>query len=97
MRRFTPVLLLFTLHVILPMPLRADETGSFMPDPASVKRFGPAYRFPQSGWIVVHIEGEPYERGYQHGQLLAPEIIGYLKCFAATQGHKNPTEAWNRT
>ena len=69
----------------------------FQPDPASVQRYGPAYRFPQAGWIVLHIEGEPYERGYQHGRLLAPEIAGYLRCFAALLGPKAPTEAWQHT
>src|SRR5207253_4768862 len=96
MRRFSFFFLL-SLSFFLPAPARADESGSFQPDPASVKRYGPAYRFPQSGWIVVHIEGEPYERGYQHGRLLAPEILGYLKCFATTQGPKNSAEAWKQT
>ena len=36
----------------------------FQPDPKSVQRYGPAYRYPQAGWIVLHIEGAPYERGY---------------------------------
>jgi hypothetical protein len=97
MRRFSVLFFLALSLSLLSTPVRADESGSFMPDPASVQRYGPAYRFPQSGWIVLHIEGEPYERGYQHGRLLAPEILGYLKCFAATQGSKNPTEAWKQT
>src|SRR5206468_2369283 len=73
---------------------RADD---FQPDPASVQRHGPAYRFPQAGWIVLHIEGQPYERGYQHGRLLAPEIAGYLRCFAAVLAPKSPTEGWQLT
>src|SRR5262249_18876713 len=44
--------------------------------------------------IVLHIEGEPYERGVQHGRLLAPEIAAHLRCFAATRSPKAPTEAW---
>jgi hypothetical protein len=75
-------------------PARAQD---FQPDPASVQRYGPAYRFPQAGWTVLHIEGEPYERGYQHGRLMAPEIAGYLRCFAAMLGSKAPTEAWQHT
>ena len=35
--------------------------ADFVPDPASVQREGPAYRYPQSGWIVVHVEGQPYD------------------------------------
>jgi hypothetical protein len=71
--------------------------ADFQPDPLSVQRYGPAYRYPQAGWIVLHIEGEPYERGYQHGRLLANEIAAYLRCSAAMRGHKAPAEAWNNT
>ena len=39
------------------------SSGSTAPDAATVERFGPAYRYPKSGWIVVHVEGQPYERG----------------------------------
>jgi hypothetical protein len=67
-----------------PNPARtgAVASHSYQPDPASVQRFGPAYRFPQAGWTVLHIEGEPYERGYQHGKLMSSEIAAHLKCFA---------------
>jgi hypothetical protein len=35
-----------------------------------------AFRKPsQNGWIFVHLEGKPGEIGYQHGFLLAPEIV----------------------
>jgi hypothetical protein len=71
--------------------------GEFRPDPASVERYGPAYRFPQAGWIVLHIEGAPYERGYQHGRLLAPEIAAYVRCFAAMLTPKAPADGWRST
>ena len=32
------------------------------------------FRYEKNGWIYVHIEGQPYERGFQHGYLLAKEI-----------------------
>ncbi len=64
------------------------------PDPASVRRYGPAYRYPQAGWIVLHIEGEPYDRGYQHGRLMAPEIADYLKTLAAKRSTSRPGEGW---
>ncbi len=66
----------------------------FHPDAAAVQRFGPAYRYPQAGWIVLHIEGEPYERGYQYGRLLAPEIADYVKALASYRSPKAPAEAW---
>ncbi len=71
--------------------------GDFHPDPASVQRFGQGYRYPQAGWIVLHIEGEPYERGVQHGRLLAPEIAANMRCFAAIQCSKSPSEGWKLT
>src|SRR5262249_11920462 len=71
--------------------------SEFSPDPRSVQRYGPAYRYPQAGWIVLHIEGKPYDRGYQHGYLMASEIVGYLKCFAAMQSPNAPGDGWNNT
>jgi len=76
---------------LLPVPAPASD---FEPDPRSVQRYGPAYRYPQAGWIVLHIEGEPYERGVQHGRLLAPEIAAHLRCFAAVLSPKSPTDGW---
>jgi hypothetical protein len=75
----------------------ASGSKDFQPDPRSVQRYGPAYRYPQAGWIVVHIEGEPYERGVQHGRLLAPEIAAHIRCFAATQSSKSPSDGWKQT
>jgi hypothetical protein len=85
MRPFRPVLLLAFLAVGA-----AAQAADFVPDPYSVQRHGPAYRFPQAGWIVLHVEGEPYDRGFQHGKLLAPEIASYIRCFAATQSARAP-------
>ena len=77
--------------------LHAAEPAPFKPDPKSVQWHGTAYRYPQAGWIVLHVEGQPYERGYQHGRLMAPEILGYLRCFAAIQSPKAPSEGWKNT
>jgi hypothetical protein len=68
--------------------------GEFVPDPATVQREGPAYRYPQAGWIVLHVEGEPYERGRQQGKLLWREIQKYIECFAMQQSSKSPEDAW---
>ena len=67
------------------------------PDPRTVVRYGPAYKYPQDGWIVLHIEGEPYERGYQHGRLMATEIAGYLKSLSYQQSTAAPADAWSLT
>ncbi len=62
-----------------------DEVSSDDEWPArdAVQTFGPAYRYPAAGWIYLHIEGKPYERGYQHGHLMAREIPEYLERCAA--------------
>lgn len=75
-----------------PTPNSAER--DFTPDPVSVRRYGPAYRYPQAGWIVLHIEGEPYERGYQHGQLLSREIQRYISDLASFRS-KTPADGWN--
>lgn len=66
----------------------------FRPDPASVQRLGAGYRYPQAGWTVLHIEGEPYERGYQHGRLMAPEIARFIEALAVYRSPKAPGDAW---
>jgi hypothetical protein len=92
---------LFILFLLLSLSsiARADvrPAADFKPDPRAVQRYGPAYRYPQDGWIVLHIEGEPYDRGVQHGRLLAPEIAAHVHCFAATQSSKDPAAAWRQT
>ncbi len=42
---------------------------------------------------VAH-RGRAYERGYQHGQLLAAEIVDFIKKRATCRSVKAPTEAW---
>jgi outer membrane protein assembly factor BamB len=37
------------------------------------------YRYNTHGWIYVHIEGDAYERGFQHGYLLADEIVDIIE------------------
>ena len=65
------------------------STAGDWPSREAVKTFGPAYRYPSAGWIYLHIEGEPYERGYQHGYLMAREIPEYMARCAADLG-SNP-------
>src|ERR1700747_110248 len=74
----------------------ADNSKSteFSPDPKSVQRYGPAYRYPQAGWIVLHIEGKPYERGYQHGRLMAPEIASFIRASARMISPTAPSDGW---
>src|SRR5262249_52561797 len=42
------------------------------------------HRFERHGWIYLHVEGGPKERGLQHGYLLAPEIAEGVRATRAT-------------
>ena len=75
-------------------PTSAAGALRFHPDPVSVQRYGSGYRYPQAGWTVLHIEGEPYERGFQHGRLMAPEIAGFIRELAQYRSTKAPADAW---
>src|SRR5262249_55409739 len=91
------ILLAFCTLLLPATVLAGAPTPDFQPDPKSVQRHGSGYRYRQAGWIVLHIEGEPYERGYQHGKLMAPEIAAFVRCFAAQQSSKAPADAWRLT
>ncbi|RPI88876.1 MAG: hypothetical protein EHM42_03995 [Planctomycetaceae bacterium] len=97
-----PVALLRVL-LVLSLFLAADAHGQapnvdghddYLPDAVAVRRCGPAWRYPQDGWIVLHIEGTPYDRGWQHGQLMAREIVDFIKVMAEVRSHKDPQTAW---
>ncbi len=64
MRRFAVPLAILVLVVALPS-LGAEPDA----------RLKGGFRKPaQNGWTFVHLEGKPFDIGYQHGYLLAPEI-----------------------
>jgi hypothetical protein len=62
--------------------------------PETVRWFGPAYRYDDRGWIFVHIEGEPYRRGYQYGALLADEIVAYATKLGTSEDHDDSAAGW---
>jgi hypothetical protein len=74
-----------------------EPVAHFPPDPVSVRRLDKAYTYPQAGWTVLHVEGEPYARGYQHGRLLAREIGEFVMAVAKEQSSKAPADAWRLT
>lgn len=95
------------LVLLIPVALLAALPFSLSaaPDPVSIPaghrpaagdvvRYKSAYRYPQAGWIVVHVEGEPYERGYQQGRLLSKEIAAYIRMLATERSVKAPADGW---
>jgi len=87
----------FLLLVLTSGSVAAGESSpppAHKPEAASVQRYGAGYRYPQAGWIVLHVEGEPYTRGYQQGRLLAPEIAGHVRALANQSSAKAPADGW---
>jgi hypothetical protein len=77
--------------------LEENPSSDEWPVRDAVETFGPAYRYPAAGWIYLHIEGQPYERGYQHGHLMAREIPEYLERCAALLGSKDRWDDYRTT
>ena len=61
----------------------------------TVRWFGPAFRYTDKGWTFVHIEGEPYARGYQYGYMLSKEIVTFMDKLAVRQNGDSPRAGWN--
>ncbi|MEO7145292.1 MAG: C45 family peptidase [Bryobacteraceae bacterium] len=65
--------------------------------PRQDARLKHAFRRPQqNGWIFVHLEGAPAEIGYQHGALLAPEILDTQQAIALEITHDSKNWAFFR-
>jgi hypothetical protein len=89
----------FLLVTLLPCPLVAAPEpvaipAAHAPAAADVVRYKSAFHYPQAGWVVVHVEGEPYERGYQQGRLLSKEIAAYIRMLATERSPKAPADGW---
>jgi len=56
-------------------------------------RFQGAFREEQDGWVFVHIQGAPEDRGLQYGYLMAPEIDGFIS-FLGVYLQQNTGKDW---
>ncbi|MCP5105058.1 MAG: hypothetical protein GY950_16845 [bacterium] len=74
---------------------KVEDISTYIPM-ETVKWFGPAFRYDDRGWIFVHIEGKPYQRGYQYGYLLAEEIVSYIKKLGYENNHDKPEDGWQQ-
>ena len=69
--------------------LRAGELSSHQRDWLQKAR-----RQDSNGWVYLHIEGTPEERGFQHGYLLANEIAWAVKT-TREEWHQQSGMEWN--
>jgi len=53
-----------------------------------------ATRHEKNGWIYIHIEGTPKERGFQYGYMLAPEIKESIEVISKVWHYQNALD-WN--
>src|SRR3989442_3880828 len=51
------------------------------------QKMSKAFRKDENGWIYVHLEGTPETVGYQHGYMLAAEILDLRETLAALAEH----------
>lgn len=62
----------------------------------TIRWHGPAFRYEDKGWIFVHIEGKPYQRGFQYGSLVADEIKTFIEKLAVSENASDPAAAWRQ-
>ncbi|WP_224248486.1 C45 family autoproteolytic acyltransferase/hydolase [Hyalangium gracile] len=60
----------------------------------SVRWAGKGFRYDEGGWIYVHIEGEPYERGHQFGELVSQEIVRYMEKLGVQKDKADVAKGW---
>jgi len=70
-----------------------DDIAQWIPL-ETVRWAGEGYRYDDRGWIFVHVEGRPYERGRQYGELVAEEIAEYIKKLSISESAKDPAGGW---
>jgi hypothetical protein len=99
-RRWLPlaISLAVVLAAVLLIAVAPDPARS-LPAPTGAQaandpRLRGAYRFEQSGWIYVHLEGAPAQLGFQHGYLLAREIEDAYKAVRLDSTHRTKRD-WN--
>ena len=73
------------IFVSLMIGLTAAVSAASQPD----SRLQKAYRFQKGGWTYVHLEGSPAEIGFQHGYLLAPEILDAFNAIKLYDTHQS--------
>ena len=72
-----------------------DDITAYLPM-ESVRWAGKGFRYDDGGWKYVHIEGEPYERGQQYGELLADDIVRYMEKVGVQKNRQDAVNGWSQ-
>ncbi|QSQ27154.1 hypothetical protein JY651_20555 [Pyxidicoccus parkwayensis] len=72
---------------------KVDDITAYVPM-ESVRWAGKGFRYDDGGWIYVHVEGEPYERGTQLGELTGAEIVRYIEKLGIQKDKTDAPKGW---
>jgi len=77
----------------VPNGVLSDQIGSTAPLTKEQESWrSRAERHERAGWIYLHIEGQPRERGFQYGYLMAKEIAESLRVRRVLWAYQTATE-----
>ena len=69
---------IISLVIIIVIILNSSIITAAEEETSTSNYFDKGFRYNIQGWVYIHIEGEPYDRGYQYGYLTYGEIIDTL-------------------
>ena len=72
---------------------QVDDITAYIPM-ESVRWAGKGFRYDDGGWKFIHIEGEPYERGQQYGELVADDIVRYMEKLGTQKNRQDVVNGW---
>lgn len=72
---------------------KVEDVTAFIPM-ETVRWAGKGFRYEMGGWTFLHIEGAPYARGRQHGELMADEIVRYITKLGVQKNAADPVKGW---
>ncbi|WP_243287907.1 C45 family autoproteolytic acyltransferase/hydolase [Geothrix terrae] len=72
---------------------KVEDVTQFIPM-QTVRWAGKGFRYEMGGWTFLHIEGAPYARGRQHGELMADEIVRYMTKLGVLKNAADPARGW---
>jgi len=94
MVRLLPRAAFLCLLCVFLAPASLAYAKRIAPAAPATETSGPGYRFDRGGWKYVHLEGTPEQIGFQHGQLLAAEIVDLLNVIKLETQHDTKRD-WN--
>ena len=72
---------------------KVEDVTAFVPL-ETVRWAGKGFRYEMGGWTFLHIEGAPYARGRQHGELMAEEIVRFMTKLGLQKDAADPARGW---